>query len=199
MYPSRVALAASAMFALALNSTLNGRWSISEPFRVNANRLFPNSEDPYPAPMLGPIEQALWHIRHRSTGGPIPRDLKVTLNFHPDTIVSGVTTIEWLAREGVYRSQFETGISNGGLTAHPGGDRWSWESRIFGGAYDTCGGPDLSLRPKYGALNYLSDPVGASRRFGSCHLRLRPHVLARTTFCYRTATCGLSTSGLRTA
>ncbi len=134
--------------------------------------------------MSGPVEQALWHIRHRSTGGPIPRDLRVTLNFHPDTIASGLTTIEWLAREGVYRSQFETGISNGGLTAHPGGDRWSWESRIFGGAYDTCDGPDLSLRPKYGALNYLSDPVGASRRFGSCHLRLHPHVLARTTFCY---------------
>lgn len=134
--------------------------------------------------MIGPVEQAVSHVRQQSTGGSIPRDLKVTLNFHPDTIVSGLTTIEWLAREGVYRSQFETGISNGGLTAYPGGDRWSWESRIFEGAYDTCHGPDLMLRPKYGALNYLADPVGASRRFGSCHLRLRPHVLARTTFCY---------------
>ena len=41
-----------------------------------------------------------------------------------------------MARDGVYRSQFETGTGNGGLTAHPGGDRWRWESRIFGGAYD---------------------------------------------------------------
>ena len=84
----------------------------------------------------------------------------------------------------MYRSQFETGVSNGGLTAYPGGDRWSWESRIFGGAYDACAGADLSLRPKYGALNYRDDPVGGSRRFGSCHVRLRPHVLVRTTFCY---------------
>ena len=89
-----------------------------------------------------------------------------------------------MAQDGVYRSQFETGTSNGGLTAHPGGDRWLWESRIFGGAYDGCLGPDLSLRPKYGALNYRTDPVGGSRRFGSCHLRLRPHMLARTSFCY---------------
>ena len=59
-----------------------------------------------------------------------------------------------------------------------------WESRIFGGAYDACSGPDLSLRPKYGALNYRADPAGGSPRFGSCHLRLRPHMLARTTFCY---------------
>jgi hypothetical protein len=134
--------------------------------------------------MSGRIEQALRHIRRRSIGGPIPQDLSVTLNFHPDTIASGVTTIERLAREGIYRSQFETGTSNGGLTAFRGGDRWSWESRIFGGAYDECDGADLSLRPKYGALNHRADPAGGSRRFGSCHLRLRPHLLARTSFCY---------------
>jgi hypothetical protein len=98
--------------------------------------------------------------------------------------LSSVSVIELLVREGVYRSQFETGTSNGGLTAHPGGDRWLWESRIFGGAYDGCAGSDVSLRPKYGALNYRADPVGGSRRFGSCHLRLRVHMLARTSFCY---------------
>ncbi|WP_406319892.1 DUF3626 domain-containing protein [Streptosporangium sp. NBC_01639] len=27
------------------------------------------------------------------------------------------------------------------MTAHPGGDRWRWESRIFGSAYD-----DVSAR-----------------------------------------------------
>jgi Protein of unknown function (DUF3626) len=131
--------------------------------------------------MVGPVEQALRHVRLLSDGGPIPPGLPVTLNFHPDTVASGVTTIELLAREGTYRSQFETGSSNGGMTAYPGGDRWVWESRIFGGAYD---GADPPLRPKYGALNHRADPVGGSRRFGSCHLRLRPHVLARTTFCY---------------
>jgi hypothetical protein len=40
------------------------------------------------------------------------------------------------------------------------------------------------LRPKYGALNYLGRVAGGSPRFGSAHLRLRPHVLDRTTFCY---------------
>jgi len=89
--------------------------------------------------------------------------------------------IEALAHEGVYRSQFETGNSNGGLTAHPGGDRWRWESRIFGTAYDAV---EPSLRPKYGALNYLGHATGGSPRFGSCHLRMRAHVLPRSTFCY---------------
>ncbi len=131
--------------------------------------------------MTEPIEQALRHVRECSRGGPVPPGLPITLNFHPDTTVSGVSTIQLLAKEGVYRSQFETRTSNGGLTAHPGGDRWGWESRIFGGAYDAA---DPSLRPKYGALNFRADPMGGSPRFGSCHLRLRPHVLARTTFCY---------------
>lgn len=111
----------------------------------------------------------------------MPDELRVTLNFHPDVSVGGLAMIEALARDGVYRSQFETGTSNGGLTAHAGGDRWMWESRLFGGAYDDA---DIALRPKYGALNHRGDPVGGSRRFGSCHLRLKPAVLARTTFCY---------------
>jgi hypothetical protein len=105
----------------------------------------------------------------------------VTVNFHPDVTWGRDLMIEVLVRDGVYRSQFETGTSNGGLTARPGGDRWAWESRIFGGAYD---GADPVLRPKYGALNYRADPTGGSPRFGSCHLRLRASVLTRTTFCY---------------
>ncbi|WP_326827032.1 DUF3626 domain-containing protein [Streptosporangium sp. NBC_01756] len=44
--------------------------------------------------------------------------------------------LERLAKDGAYLSQFVTGTGNGGLTAHPGGDRWRWESRIFGSAYD---------------------------------------------------------------
>lgn len=83
--------------------------------------------------------------------------------------------------DGVYRSQFTTGMSNGGLTAHPGGDRWRWESRIFGGAYDLA--PDHH-RPVYGALNFRRGPVGAAPRFGSAHFRLTSETLRRTTFCY---------------
>lgn len=131
--------------------------------------------------MRGAAERALQCVRKRAAGGRLSPATPVTVTFHPDTIASGVATIERLAREGVYRSQFETGTSNGGMTAHPGGDRWLWESRIFDKAYDDA---DPASRPKYGALNHRRHPVGGSPRFGSCHLRLRPHVLARTTFCY---------------
>lgn len=86
-----------------------------------------------------------------------------------------------MARDGVYRSQFETGISNGGLTAHPGGDRWRWESRLFGGRYDHAPARE---RPVYGAWNRRDDPYGGAIRFGSAHLRLREEVLERCTFCF---------------
>ncbi|WP_412753720.1 DUF3626 domain-containing protein [Krasilnikovia sp. M28-CT-15] len=86
-----------------------------------------------------------------------------------------------LTADGVYVSQFVTGTSNGGLTAHPGGDRWRWESRIFGGAYDTA---PARLRPVYGALNFRRSTVGAAPRFGSAHLRLTGAALGRATFCY---------------
>ena len=127
--------------------------------------------------MLSPIEQALYHVRLSAEGDRLPEPLPVTLNFHPDVEVQGELTIERIAREGFYRSQFETGTSNGGLTAQSKGDRWMWESEIFGGAYDDA---DPALRPKYGALNFQNSAVGGSPRFGSCHLRLRPETLART-------------------
>ncbi|MFE2020244.1 DUF3626 domain-containing protein [Streptomyces sp. NPDC059499] len=69
---------------------------------------------------------------------------------------------------------------NGGLTAHPGGDRWRWESRIFAGAYDDAHAHE---RPVYGALNFRRSPVGAAPRFGSAHFRLTAGTLDRTTFC----------------
>jgi hypothetical protein len=128
-----------------------------------------------------PARRAIAHVAARSRGGPLPADLRVTLNFHPDRVAGGMLAIEALARDGVYRSQFETGTSNGGLTAYPGGDRWRWERRIFGGAYDDA---PPALRPKYGALNVRRKPAGGAPRFGSAHLRLTPETLARTTFCY---------------
>lgn len=70
----------------------------------------------------------------------IGRQGLITLNFHPDRLLAdGRTVAQSLATEGVYRSQFETGISNGGLTAYPGGDRDRWEQRMFGGAYQWPG------------------------------------------------------------
>ena len=126
---------------------------------------------------------ALRHVAARSSAGPVPPGARVTLNFHPDRLTrDGRPILAGLARSGRYQSQFVTGTSNGGLTAHPGGDRWSWESRLFGAAYDAAPAAD---RPVYGALDPDgAAPVGASPRFGSAHLRLRPEVLARTTFCH---------------
>jgi len=126
-------------------------------------------------------EAAVAHVAGLSSGPPLDPSLRVTLHFHPDRSFDGVSLVEVLAREGVYRSQFETGTSNGGLTAHAGGDRWQWESRIFGGVYDAA---PVASRPKYGSLNHRRRPAGGSPRFGSAHLRLRPETLARTTFCY---------------
>ncbi|WP_433384773.1 DUF3626 domain-containing protein [Actinoplanes sp. CA-142083] len=98
----------------------------------------------------------------------------ITVSFHPDRLAaSGLAVAEALAVEGVYRSQFETGISNGGL----GGPRLSWEERMFPGVYDGPLG-----RPVYGGLNLAGYPDGASPRFGSCHLVLRSAVAERATF-----------------
>jgi hypothetical protein len=126
-------------------------------------------------------ERAIAHVASLATGEPIDPSMRVTLHFHPDRLVHGKPILELMAWDGVYRSQFETGTGNGGLTAHPGGDRWRWESRIFAGAYD--GGPAAD-RPKYGSLNFRRRLVGGSPRFGSAHLRLAAHTLTRTTFCY---------------
>lgn len=106
---------------------------------------------------------------------------RITLQLHPDRWHQGRPLLQALREDGCYKSQFETRTSNGGLTAHEGGDRWQWESRIFGGAYD---GAAPAERPKYGALDLRARPTGAAPRFGSSYLRLQTHVLQRATFCY---------------
>lgn len=128
-----------------------------------------------------PIEAAMLHVSSKVEGDALPANLSVTLNFHPDAICRGMLMLEALAADGVYRSQFETLTSNGGLTAYPGGERWMWENAIFGGAYEHA---SPNLRPKYGALNYRNRITGGSPRFGSSHFRMRRSVLVRTTFCY---------------
>ena len=40
---------------------------------------------------------------------------------------------EALLEQGRYKSQFETLLSNGSVSAYPGGERDLWEKRIFGG------------------------------------------------------------------
>ncbi|MFE7136602.1 DUF3626 domain-containing protein [Streptomyces sp. NPDC057644] len=133
-------------------------------------------------PPLSPARRrALAHVASLSSGLPLEPGPRVTLNFHPDRTVAGRPILERLREDGLYVSQFVTGTGNGGLTAHPGGDRWRWESRIFGGAYDGAGAAE---RPVYGALDVRRSPFGAAPRFGSAHFRLAEGVLAAATFCY---------------
>jgi hypothetical protein len=128
--------------------------------------------------VTAPAARALAHVRARSAPGPAPT-APITVSFHPDRLLTdGRSVAAHLAAEGRYRSQFETGISNGGLTAHPGGDRDLWEHRMFGGAYAGI----VADRPIYGGLNLAHHIDGASPRFGSCYLELAPAVLSRATF-----------------
>lgn len=109
---------------------------------------------------------------------------QIELNFHPDRkLATGESIAEAMLREGVYRSQFETGISNGSRTAFPGGSRDLWEKRFFGNAYQQPGVTN-SERPKYGALNLMNYSDGAAPRFGSCFFCLCPTVSQRSTFSY---------------
>jgi len=69
----------------------------------------------------------------------------------------------------MYHGQFRTRTTNGGKTAHIGGDRFLWEQRLFFDSY-----PEDSVeRPKYGALNLFRYIDGASARFGSCFFSLK--------------------------
>jgi len=130
---------------------------------------------------------AVAHVDARCVGERLDRSLRITLNFHPDREAGEVHILDALCKEGFYRSQFETGTSNGGLTAHPGGDRWRWEQVLFGGAYDHAPSGE---RPKYGALNHRHRALGGAPRFGSAYLRLREHMLDRATFCFPDSAMG---------
>ena len=128
-----------------------------------------------------PSSAALRHTRSLGAPGALPvPGARITVSFHPDRpLGDGRTVAEHLVTDVRYRSQFETGISNGGLTAYPGGDRERWEHRMFAGAYPPH---QAAGRPVYGGLNLAGHPDGASPRFGSCYLRLRAQVAARATF-----------------
>ena len=52
---------------------------------------------------------------------------------------------------------------------------------MFDGRYDEAPAHD---RPVYGAWNRHDDLYGASPRFGSAYLRLRPETIRRATFCW---------------
>lgn len=114
----------------------------------------------------------------------IRQHARVVVHFHPDRLgVKPITVAEALLVEGQYRSQFETGLSSGSMTAFPGGARDAWEESLFGGAYHA---PDPSVggRPKYGALELIRYPDGPWPRFGSSYLVLTQEVSRRTSFTF---------------
>lgn len=104
---------------------------------------------------------------------------RLTVNFHPDRLDRrGLTVAASLVRDGAYRPQSETGLSNGQRWPAAGGERNRWESQLFGGVYDRL----VGVRPVYGALDLTRDPHGGSPRFGSSFLVLRRECLDRSTF-----------------
>ncbi|GAM74317.1 hypothetical protein JCM19241_5513 [Vibrio ishigakensis] len=118
--------------------------------------------------------------REASRKASVSGDL--TVNFHPDRLTKdGRPLLSAIALDGILKSQYETGTSNGGLTAFVGGDRYDWEQRVFDGIYDES---LAHQRPKYGGFNYLNQGFGASPRFGSSYFLLKPEISERTTYCY---------------
>ncbi|KPV56617.1 hypothetical protein QJ48_26655 [Paenibacillus sp. A3] len=109
---------------------------------------------------------------------------RVALHFHPDRPTADMKSVaQALLEQGIYKSQFETRISNGSVSAYPGGARDLWEKGLFGGAYHLEGVTDHQ-RPKYGALHCMLHPDGPSPRFGSCYFLLSPKVSRRCTYTY---------------
>ncbi|WP_136606998.1 DUF3626 domain-containing protein [Paenibacillus dokdonensis] len=105
-------------------------------------------------------------------------------HFHPDRLDPAKKSVAVaLLEQGVYKSQFETLLSNGSVSAYPGGQRDLWEERLFGGAYQQEGTSN-SERPKYGALDLMRHPDGPAPRFGSCYFLLSPEVSYRSTYTY---------------
>ena len=108
---------------------------------------------------------------------------RIVAHFHPDRFGGKPANVaDGLLTEGVYRNQFETGLSSGSPTAFPGGERDSWERTLFGGAYH-AEGVLASERPKYGSLELIRYPDGPAPRFGSCYFVLRG-VGARTSITF---------------
>jgi Protein of unknown function (DUF3626) len=74
----------------------------------------------------------------------------VTINFHPDRLCNdGRSVAAALYEEGIFRTQFETGISNGGLNRIVGGKRDLWETQLWGRSiwlrgYRSLSGPSMA-------------------------------------------------------
>ena len=103
----------------------------------------------------------------------IRQHARVVAHFHPDRFGGRpANVVDCLFDDGVYRNQFETGLSSGSPTAFPGGERDEWERTLFAAAYHGEG-VAASERPKYGSLELIRFPDGPAPRFGSCYFLLR--------------------------
>lgn len=58
---------------------------------------------------------------------------RVASPLHPNRLVGGLVA-DGLLEDGVYRTQFETGISSGLVSPASRGPRGNWERGLFGGA-----------------------------------------------------------------
>jgi hypothetical protein len=63
--------------------------------------------------MPHPQDKAIAHVATLAAGGPGDPSWRVTLHFHPDRLAAGLPVLQLMVRDGAYRSQFETGTSNG--------------------------------------------------------------------------------------
>lgn len=114
----------------------------------------------------------------------LQRHGRIVLHFHPDRLTAQAKTVaEGLLDDGIYRNQFETGVTSGSRSATPGGDRDTWERQLFGGAYQGRG-VTATERPRYGSFELVRFPDGPMPRFGSCYVVLRPAVSRRSTFTF---------------
>ncbi|KFZ39060.1 hypothetical protein HR45_01285 [Shewanella mangrovi] len=105
---------------------------------------------------------------------------RIAFHFHPDRLDSrGWPVVMGLLNDGVYRTQFETRLSNGKLSPQLGGNRDHWENQQFGDCYIGA-----RNRPKYGSLDIGLHQSGPSARFGSCYLLSTPQLMEQCTFCY---------------
>ena len=109
---------------------------------------------------------------------------RVVLHFHPDRFTRDrLTVAESLLSDGIYRNQYETGLSSGSRSAFAGGSRDRWERDLFGGVFHKPGVLPHE-RPKYGALELIRYSDGPLPRFGSCYFVLRKSVSQRSTYTF---------------
>jgi hypothetical protein len=123
-------------------------------------------------------------VHNPSLTKPIPESLKGTSPLPAEYLT---TVARSLLHDGVYKSQFQTLISNGAVSAHPGGARDEWERALFDGAYHRNHSEVEVLpsdRPRYGALDLFRPDDGPAPRFGSCYFLLKPEVGRRATVTY---------------